>query len=333
MAQFTELGTRQLYVVNKVAVPAGIPGEGKLKSDAAKTQAWLAYESTGGAVRSTTIDKSKIRSVSAKDADAQAIKGKAVEVTLDAEVVAGQDYILNINILNFVSPSPYNSYHKYGIVRAHTGMSKAKFYAMLAVSLFDNFKREASPMLKFGIANAPGATPTWITTANKSDIAALEALNAKVLVIDEVEQEWEMGATPVTTVQYEVNPSSITFQGAELIWGSVKTITSTLKLANGKVMADMEYFYKGNRGDKYRKVGFPLVIPYKGLVDPTQSYSTIDIVFYKQGTGVEAEMSENTITIACPKASTGSTKNAVANAVIADLKAIFGLTIADLPNA
>lgn len=95
----------------------------------------------------------------------------------------------------------------------------------------------------------------------------------------------------------------------------------------------MEYFYKGNRGDQYRNVGFPYIIPYKAIANPEAMYSTIDIVFYKQGTGVESEMSENTITIACPKLATGSAKNAVANAVIADLKSLLGVTIADLPNA
>ncbi len=342
MAQFSELGTRQLYVVNKVAVPAGIPGEGKLKGDTAKTQAWLGYESTGGVVRSTIIDKSKIRYITVKDADDQSLKGKACKVTLDATVnagapIAGQDYILNVEILNFISPSPEHRYHKFGLVHAHAGMTAAKFYAMLAVSLFDNFKREAYPMLKFGVIaagedGADGAI-TWITQANKSDLSTLIALSGVGVVIDELPQDWELGAKRSSKVDYVVQPTTVTLQGSELVWGVVEDADSTMVLANGQMIADMEYFYKGNRGDQYRKVGFPFTIPYKGIADPSAKYSTIDIIFYKQGVGVEAEMSENTITIACPKATTGTTKNAVANAVIADLKTFLGVTIADLPNA
>jgi hypothetical protein len=53
----------------------------------------------------------------------------------------------------------------------------------------------------------------------------------------------------------------------------------------------------GERGDQYRNIGWPNVIPTKYLVDPTKQYDTLEIHFAFTDTGVNSYRSEKDITI------------------------------------
>jgi hypothetical protein len=54
----------------------------------------------------------------------------------------------------------------------------------------------------------------------------------------------------------------------------------------------------GERGDIYRNVGWPNVIPTKYLVvDETKDYDVLDIHYYYEGAGENPQKSEKDITI------------------------------------
>lgn len=57
----------------------------------------------------------------------------------------------------------------------------------------------------------------------------------------------------------------------------------------------------GERGDIYRNMGFPNVIPTTYLVDPTLEYNVVDIHYAYTGGNEEVQKSEKDITVVIPK--------------------------------
>lgn len=85
-------------------------------------------------------------------------------------------------------------------------------------------------------------------------------------------------------------------------YGTAEDITGkagTHYLPNGKLTADLEYFCMGERGDHYRKIGWPNYVPTKYMVTPADEYDYLDIHYYFQGEGVRSDKSEKQLTLVC----------------------------------
>ena len=122
--------------------------------------------------------------------------------------------------------------------------------------------------------------------------------------------------------------------GDERIWGKVEKAESLAKVENGKIIADLEYFCMGERGDQYRNIGWPNVIKTKYLVDPEKKYNTIDIHYAYVGDGVSVQKSEKDITIVVPKVGANNqASNKLTNEIIAAINTATGLNIATLDNS
>ena len=259
---------------------------------------------------------------------------KAVTVTLDSEVsaapVAGQDYILRIAFKQYVGMSDEDQYFKYGMVHAYAGMTASDFYKKLALSLAKNFSREIVPLVKFILTDSSDeAVPVDATTKESSLTGTYKAL-----VIDEVEQPWRLGIMEQTPVYFEVQPVPVTVNGDERIWGKVEETDPAGTIANGKKIADLEYFCMGERGDMYRGIGYPNNIPTTYLVDPTVKYNVIDIHYAYVGSNESVQKSEKTITLVVPKVgATNSVSNKLANDIIKAINTATGLSIATLSVA
>jgi hypothetical protein len=215
---------------------------------------------------------------------------------LDANVnggapIAGQDYILNISIKNYIAIGGDNNYEKYGCVHATKNMTASDFYKTLAVSLVKNFAREPYPLFKFTLG---GITTEIKENTKVADIAGV----ATGLVIEEVEQKWERGTTPQDRVIYTVNPRTVVEDGEDVIWGVVTPSAGTV-YQNSKKVADMEWFFHKEIGDVYGLVGYPRVIDTKYMVDPDNEngYSFIDIHYCYVGSNESVQKSEKTLTI------------------------------------
>ena len=146
------------------------------------------------------------------------------------------------------------------------------------------------------------------------------------VVIEEVEQEWNLGTKPLVPVYFEVYPTTVTYEGDEVLWGKTEEVTASpynKVVNNGKTIADLEYFCMGERGDMYRNVGWPNSIPTKYLVDPTLPYHTLDIHYAFVDSNESVQKSEKDITIV-------SSDMEVINTLIEKLNTATGLTIEEL---
>lgn len=336
MATFSTNQVRQLYVAkalkNSHVLASDAAGSIAVKNDTAKNHLYFEYKGADNLMRSDLIDIKNILYAKATDADAMAHELKSVTVTLDTNVnggtpVAGQDYILRIVFRQYVGMSDEDQYFKYGMVHAYTGMTASDFYKKLALSLAKNFSREVVPLVKFTLTNSENkAVPVDATTKESSLTKTYTAL-----VINEVEQPWRLGIMEQTPVYFTVQPTTITVNGDERIWGTVGDTDPAGTIDNGKKIADLEYFCMGERGDIYRGVGFPNNIPTTYLVDPTVKYNVIDIHYAYVGSNESVQKSEKTITLVVPKVEADNqASNTLANNIISAINTATGLTIATL---
>lgn len=336
MATFSTNQVRQLYVAKALKTPhvlaSDAAGSIAVKNDTAKNHLYFEYKGADNLMRSDLIDIKNILYAKATDADDMAHELKSVTVTLATDVnggapVAGQDYILRIVFRQYVGMSDEDQYFKYGMVHAYAGMTASDFYKKLALSLAKNFSREVVPLVKFTLTNSEDeAVPVDATTKESSLTETYTAL-----VIDEVEQPWRLGIMEQTPVYFTVQPTTITVNGDERIWGTVEDTDPAGTIDNGKKIADLEYFCMGERGDIYRGVGFPNNIPTTYLVDPTVKYNVIDIHYAYVGSNESVQKSEKTITLVVPKVGANNqVSNALANSIISAINTATGLTIATL---
>ena len=323
MAMFTENQSRQLYVatatsadviapvqVDGSATPAVKATDLKAKSAGAcqfiinvdGTEAYLNYKGAtdDGLQRSDLIKKCNVIDVRCTDAADMKHTMKKVEVTLNSSVsaapVVGQDYLLNINIKNYVANGDDSIKVKFGAARA-TNTTASDLYKALAINVAKNFGRE--PVALISVALKTASDPVAIT--DKTKIADLSSVTATGIIIEEVEQPWRLGAAKVEYVNFEVIPSTIFTGGVDQVWGTVTDVTASNsnKLSNAKIVADMEYFFHKNRGDIYGLQNWPINIDTKYMVDPSLAtgYSFIDIHFFYEGNSHNIGHSEKTITL------------------------------------
>ena len=343
MSVFSTNQVRQLYVAealkpsNVAATDAA--GSIAVKSDTAKTHLYFEYMGAGGMTRSDLIDIKNILYAKATDADDLAHDLAKYKLTLDASVnsgapVAGQDYILRIAFRNYIGLSEEDQYFKYGMVHAYAGMTASDFYKTLVLSLVKNFSREEEGLLKFYLetggtsAGTVAGTPTEVTKDTKESTLTGTYTG---IVIEEAPQEWILGVMEQTPVNFTLQPGTITVNGDDRIWGTVKQVASTSSIPDGHKIADLEYFWMGERGDVYRMVGFPNVSSTKYLVNPDNKYNVIDIHYAYVGPNESVQKSEKDITIVVPKVgSSNSESNALANSIITAINTATGLSIAKL---
>lgn len=284
MAVFSTNQVRHFYVVSA--------GDKLTKN--AKNQIYLqTTDALGTPIRSDLFSADKVLWATKTSSEKLAHKVKAYKVQLTDDPISGQDYILRITIKNYLGMSDEDLYFKYGAVHAVAGMTKEKFYQAMIKSLIKNFSREVAPLVAF----YAGDDSTLANPFTESDVP--DDLTA--FYIAEVEQAWNLGTMPVNYVDFDVTPGTIINQGDEVVWGTAtidRTVTKTFN--NGKMVADLEYFCLGERGDQYRNIGWPNVIPTKYKVDATKEYTLYDIHYCYTGPNEGPQKSEKTLTIAVP---------------------------------
>ena len=228
-------------------------------------------------------------------------------VTLNEDPISGQDYVLNVEVRNFVALGDDSTHIKFGAVHAVKGMTKSDFYKAMALNLAKNFSREVSPILNVSLNkyNSTGTTNTKVAVLVNGKMQNLAALTSTEtytsIIIDEVEQPWRRGVAQVEPVNFNTTCGTVLVDGNDVIWGTVEKEEGD-PINNGKQIADMEWFYHGTRGDIYREATYPDNFDFKSLVDETKAYSTLDIHFAYVGPGVEVAKSERTITVVCADA-------------------------------
>ena len=349
MSVFSTNQARHLYVATAFksanVTASDAAGSIAVKADTAKNHLYFEYKGADNLMRSDLIDIKNILYAKAIDADDMAHELKAVTVTLDSNVnsgapVAGQEYILRIAFRQYVGMSEEDQYFKYGMVHAYTGMDADEFYKVLALSIAKNFSREVVPLIKIEVhskaTKSKGGfdsngymvvTPTTKDNGKSDTTNPYYATDAIVTDIDsiritEVEQPWRLGVMAQTPVYFTVQSVPVTVNGDERHWATLTEGTSG-SIGNGKLIADLEYFCMGERGDIYRGVGFPNSIPTKYMVDASKKYYVLDIHYAYVGSNEAVQKSEKDITIVCAD-------KAELNKIITAVNGATGLTIASL---
>lgn len=316
---------RKLYVATAAPVNAmsGLTGAGKIfvqgvgPEVSSKQKNLVIYHTNklGEATRSDLIRTDCIFSIHCSAPEDSATKLKAAIVVLDPSVnsgapILGQDYVLRIQLRQYFGMSDEDIYIKDVAVRATSAMvsDASKFYAALKTELEKSFSREL-------------VTPFTITSS------------ATGLTLTEKLGDYNRGTMRETSLQFDIFPTEVIWQGEDVIWGKVimsgattctdgsaipvgitapSVTTSTYK--NSRQLADLEYFCAGEVGDQYRMVCWPNYVPTSYLIDEasTSGYYVIDMHFAYRGDGMENQFSEKTITIAC-------TTQDIMDAVIEDI--------------
>lgn len=321
---FSENQVRQFYVAtatgSDVIAPVQVDSTHKATDLSAKSagacqfvinptgdETYMLYKgpSDDGLQRSDLIKKCNVIDVRLTDAADQKHLMKKVEVALNSNVsatpIVGQDYVLNVDIKNYIALGDDSTKTKFGAAHAFTAVA-SDLYKALAINLAKNFSREAAPLVSIALKTASDPVPV----TNKTTTASLSSITATAIIIEEVAQPWRRGAAPFETVNFEVIPSTIYTGGADQVWGTVTDVTAsnTNYLSNSKKVADMEWFFHKERGDQYGEIGWPNNIDTTYQVDPanTDGYSFIDIHFYFEGNSHNIGKSEKTLTVVGTKA-------------------------------
>lgn len=350
---FTANQVNQVYVASALkATSATLAktdtlGTIRVGKNSVENAIYIQQVGAGGLVRSDLIKLDNILYGKATPASAMARKLKVAKVTLNSAAlksskpVVGQDYILRIRFDQVMSLSPDSQYWKYGVVHA-VDMSASDFYKKMALSIVGNMAREAVKLISVFLTTA--SDPVEVTPG-----ATLSGTYTGIL-IKEVEQDWMLGVKQQRPVSFTVEPTLVTVDSVDVTWGDViynngekitggaipeKSIDTanapaTTTVGNGKLMADYEYFYMGERGDQYRMVNWPDYVPTKYLVDPTKTYDTIAIHYAYVGANHSVQKSEKDITILVPSDATVEVDNedvSLTNVIISAINTAAGSTV------
>lgn len=325
----SENQVRQLYVVHSTNA-ADIGGAAVQMLDG-KTS-YIQYNGYGGIVKTEFFGDGNVVSAVVTNANKMTTPLKRVKVILGTSgIVAGQDYILRINIDDYIGISPAYKYNKYGIVHAYSGMDAKTFYKTMAESLVKNFSREVSQFFKFYLetgGTSGTAVGTLIEVTKATKFSNLTGTYTGI-VIEEAQQDWVLGKIQQESVNFTINTDSINVSGDEVAWGIVNTVTSANSIGNGRITADLEYFLHGERGDIYRGMGYPNNFTYQGVAFPNREYHYIDIVIQYSGSNEDIQKSQKVITLAVLKGNGASDSYFLVNGIINDLNdtAKLGLSI------
>lgn len=304
--QFRNLYVMKAYKKDESAITA--VGDATLKVDTAENLMYLVYKYTEDTLISDIINIKNLLYVKSNKADDMTRKLHSQSVTIKEDPISGQDYVLNVEVRNFGALGDDSTHIKFGAVHAVKGMTKSDFYKAMAVNLAKNLSREPSPILNVSLTKQDTDAPdsdtkvAILVNGKMQNFDALESTESYTnIIIDEVEQPWRRGVAQVEPVNFNTTCGTILIDGDDVIWGTVKKEDGNT-VDNGKQIADMEWFYHGNRGDIYREATYPDNFDFKPLVDETKAYHTLDIHFAYVGPGVEAAKSERTITVVCADA-------------------------------
>ena len=223
--------------------------------------------------------------------------------------------------------SEEDQYFKYGEVIARSGMTASDFYKKMAISLAKNLenKTESTPLVNIYLISAAAAsTDVPVTSATKE--SDLTATDYNQIIIEETEQPWVLGMMPQAFIPFTPQFLTITVDGEDRLWGVATVVTPTKTVPDGHLIADLEYFCMGARGDIYRGMGYPNIIKTTYLVDPGAVYDVLDIHYFYTGSNESVQKSEKTITLVA--VDDGS--HTAMNALIGAINTASGLTIATL---
>lgn len=334
MAAFSVHQVRQLYVANAYKENlAALKDAGDITVVKEAKGSAIYFQYMGALLdkmRSDLIKVDNITSLTATKAEDIAPKLNGYTLTLDPEVnggqpVAGQDYILRLAFRQYIGMSEADQYFKYGMVHVFPGLSASDFYKKMAHSLVINLSKDVTALVDVYLYDGSNETKVGAMSWEAFDKAYTGTYTAIRFV--EAVQPWHLGLMPQAVIPFEVQPVNVLVDGDQRLWGKVESYDPQVYLPEGQLIADLEYFCMGERGDQYRNMGWPNVIPTKYLVDPSKEYDVINIHYFYQGDGISVQKSEKDIQIVVPRPGEKDYTNI--NALIKAIKAVVPAEVSE----
>lgn len=332
MAAFSVHQVRQLYVANAYKENlAALTNAGDITVAKTNEGDAMYFQYMGALLdkmRSDLIKVDNITNLTATKAEDIATKLKGYTLTLDPNVnggqpVAGQDYLLRLAFREYIGMSEADQYFKYGMVHVFSGLSASDFYKEMALSLAKNISKDTTALVDIYLYD--GSTSTKVEASTKK--SSLTGTYTAIRFVEAV-QPWHLGTMPQGVIPFSVQPTTVLVDGDQRIWGKVESYNPQVSLPEGQLIADLEYFCMGERGDQYRNMGWPNVIPTKYLVDPSKKYDVLNIHYFYKGDGISVQKSEKDIQIVVPRPGEKDYTNI--NALITAIKAIVPAEISKL---
>lgn len=270
----------------------------------------------GDKMKSDLIEVDKIRAYNHKEYVAGTQRTVTIKVN-KAELAPNTEYSLRVMIREVMSGSQEDQ--MVGVVSYTT--SSATEAATLSKELTDGLASQINKM--YGVSGKK---------YNKLDWPVLEAVGetdgtADTIVIKEVANNlkpWIIGKVQLRPYNFDIYPNPVlsisstgntNFESYDWIDTSksnvdkglfTKTVGGSLGHGNGKVVADLEYFYHGDLGDFYRMNNYPLNINTEYMADPTKWYDSINLAFFYRGEATSPQASEKQLLIECERAAEGT---------------------------
>ena len=220
--QFRNLYVMKAYKDSESAIAA--VGDATLKVNTAKNLMYLVYKDTEDTLTSDIINIKNLLYVKSNKAADMARKLHSQSVTIKENPISGQDYVLNVEVRNFVALGDDSTHIKFGAVHAVKDMTKSDFYKAMAVNLAKNLSREPSPILnvsltKHDTSNSGTDTKVAVLVNGKmQNLAALKPTETYTnIIIDEVEQPWRRGVSQVEPVNFNTTCGTILVDGNDVI--------------------------------------------------------------------------------------------------------------------
>jgi hypothetical protein len=199
------------------------------------------------------------------------------------------EYMVDIRLYNFgsLSVEDYKIFHGHFVLTQTSGPLNAQ---TVVDGLIDNLNKNLS--------KEPGATTT---TNPLFTFVRTGSAGSSALVITAKDQEVELGKKEGRPLEFDVSLKIKTADGDPALT-HVNTVTAAGKpgVGTGRQVALMEYFYRGNRGDSLRGVGYPYdwTKATKTFANPAGAYDLVEIKHYVSGDGLNALIMPKELTVA-----------------------------------
>ena len=228
----------------------------------------------------------------------KALKVKLASAVNEGNPAAGQDYILSLKFRGHIGEE--DTIEKVAMAHATTTDTAATLLQKLAKSLIDNAAVEFNPLYEIHAIDS------------KDVLTDVSTITADGFVIVEAKPYWRLGTFQETLAKIEVATRPIIIEGDEEdAWlDSYKFVadtegTYTDAILNTHKVADMEYFYKGERGVtafKNAPYDAQMSVDLKVDANHTAGYDILTIHYAYVGANASNQKSEKDIVLVCKNA-------------------------------
>lgn len=314
MATFSVNQVRHLYVIKSLATDkATLESKGVgaiLPKKDVNGNLYFLYHGADGIVRTDLIKNIEYQ----KEIEAKTMLPLvySAEITLNpeanaGEVIRGENYIVNLNFRQFIGMSDLDTYTVFGETKAKA--DKSKTLAALAISLVKNMSTLGERLVDVSL----DGTVIDVDT-KESDLTG----TYNKITITGREPEWTLGIKSQRPIIFTATAPTIIDNGEEVDPFIITNATTQATTGtNGKIIADMEYFYMKERADQYGMLNWPNYVKTEYLVDPSKNYDVLEFHYAYIGANEGVQKSERDITLVVEQGdeSTNTTTGAILNAI------------------